>query len=117
MINESGLNEKIKTLATKEEIKTLERKAELKGEQDKIVKLQTHEEETYFDNDGAKLYLTFQPLQYTLKRLGNNERIISWKSKDLLIKKLTTPTTTDTSLSPSINGTEIQRFSRFLFKI
>ena len=36
IVNESGLNEKIKTLATKEEIKT---KAELKAEQDKIVKL------------------------------------------------------------------------------
>ena len=35
-------------------------------------------------------------------RLGNTEKIVSWKSKDLLIDKLTTSTTTDNSLSPSI---------------
>ena len=37
------MDEKIKTLATKEEIKTLATKAELKAEQDKIVKLETHD--------------------------------------------------------------------------
>ena len=41
LVNESNLNEKIKTLAAKEEIKTLATKAELNAEQDKIVKLQT----------------------------------------------------------------------------
>ena len=43
LINESGFNELIKTLATKEEIKILARKAELKAEQDKIVKLQAYD--------------------------------------------------------------------------
>ena len=42
LINESGLNELIKTLASKKEIKTLARKAELKAEEDKIAKLQTY---------------------------------------------------------------------------
>ena len=37
LVNESGLNEKIKTLATKEETKTAT-KAELKAEQDKTEK-------------------------------------------------------------------------------
>ena len=41
LINEYDLNEKMKTLATKEETKTLAKKPELKIEQDKIVKLQT----------------------------------------------------------------------------
>ena len=40
LVNESGLNEKIKTIGTKEEIKTLAAKASLKAEQDKIVTLQ-----------------------------------------------------------------------------
>ena len=35
------MNEKIKTLATKDKIQKLAAKAELKAEQDKIVKLQT----------------------------------------------------------------------------
>ena len=46
-----------------------------------------------FFNDGAQLYLIFQPLYYTLKRLGDTEKIVSWKSKDLLAKKLITCTT------------------------
>ena len=55
LVNEFGLNEKIKTLAT-EEIKTLATKAELKAEQDKIVKLQTYDlslciGQSYFVND------------------------------------------------------------------
>ena len=38
LVNGSGLNEKIKTLATDEEIQTSATKAELKAYQDKIVK-------------------------------------------------------------------------------
>ena len=38
-IIDSGLDEKIKTLATKEEMKTLATKTELKAGEDKIVKL------------------------------------------------------------------------------
>ena len=29
---------------------------------------------SYFNNDGAQLYLIFQPVYYTLKRLGDNEK-------------------------------------------
>ena len=43
LVNESYLNEKIKTLAKKEEIKTLAPKAESKVEEDKTVKLQTYD--------------------------------------------------------------------------
>ena len=41
-------------------------------------------------------------LYYTLKRLGDTEKFLSWKSKGLSAKKLTIPVTTDSSLSPSI---------------
>ena len=50
----------------------------------------------------------FQMLYYILKRLGNTEKVVSWKSKGLSAKKLTTPTTTDNSLSPSFKCTKIQ---------
>ena len=107
LVNESGLNEKIKILATKEEIEKLAIKAELKVEQDKIVKLQTYDlshfiGQSYFVNDGAQLYLILQPLYYTLKRLGDTEKVVSWKLKALPTEKLTIPTTADNSLSPSI---------------
>ena len=41
-------------------------------------------------------------LYYTLKGLGGTGKTVSWKSKGLSAKKLTTPTATDNSLSPSI---------------
>ena len=56
LVNESGLNGKIKALATKEEMKTLAINTELKSEQDKIVKFQTYDlslciVQSYFIND------------------------------------------------------------------
>ena len=49
-----------------------------------------------------KFYLILQPLYYTLKRLGDTEKVISWKCKGLSTEKLATPTTTDNTHSPSI---------------
>ena len=43
LVNESGLNEKIKISTTKEKKKKIVTKAELNAEQDKIVKLQTYD--------------------------------------------------------------------------
>ena len=58
--------------------------------------------ESYFFNDGAQHYLMVQTLYYTLKRLGNTEKNVLWKSKGLPAEKLYTLTTTDNSLSPSV---------------
>ena len=60
-------------------------KNELKKE-DKIEKLQTYYSslfigQSYFFNDKGQLYLIFQILYYTLKRLHNTEEVISLKSK------------------------------------
>ena len=81
LVNESGLDEKIKTLATKEEIKALATNAELKAEQDKVVKLQAYDlilfvGQSYFFNDGSQFYLILQPLYYNLKRLGDTEKVL-----------------------------------------
>ena len=57
---------------------------------------------SYFSKDRAQLYLIFQTLYYTLKRLRNAEKIVSWKSKGLSAEKLTTTNTADNSFSPSI---------------
>ena len=62
--------------------------------------------QSYFNDDGTQLYLILQPLYYTLKRLGDTEKVVSWKSKCLSAEKRTTPTTTDNSLSPSIKWYE-----------
>ena len=53
-----------------------------------MIKLQTFDSnlfigQSYFNNDGAQLYLILQPLYYTLKKLGDTERVVSWKSKGL----------------------------------
>ena len=73
---------------------------------DKIVNLQTYDlslfiGQSYFVNDGAQLYLILQPLYYTLKTIGDTRNFASWKSKGFKVEKLTTPTITDNSLSPS----------------
>ena len=41
-----------------------------------------------------KLYLIFQPLYHTLKRLADTEKVVSWKSKGLSTEKLTTSAST-----------------------
>ena len=51
---------------------------------------------------GWELYLILQRLYYTSKILGDTEKIVSLKSKGFSAEKLTTPTTTYNSLSPSI---------------
>ena len=112
LVNEFGLNEKVKTLATKEEKeKKLATKAELKAEQDKIVTRQIYDlslftGQSYFNNDGAQIYLILQLLYYTLKRLGGTEKVVSLKSNGMSTEKCTTLTTTDISLSPSIKWYE-----------
>ena len=58
LVNEFGLNEKMKTLATKKGIKKLATKTESKAEQDEIVKFKKHDSclfigQSYFVNDGA----------------------------------------------------------------
>ena len=90
LVNEFGLNEKVKTLATNgEKEKKLATKAELKAEQDKIVKCQIYDlslftGQIYFNNDGAQIYLILQLLYYTLKRLGGTEKVVSLKSNGML---------------------------------
>ena len=66
--------------------------------------------QSYFNNDGAQVYLILQSLYYTLKRLGDTEKVLSWKSEGLSAEKLTTPSTTDNSLSPSIKWYENSNF-------
>ena len=49
-------------------------------------------------------------LYYTLKRLGDTEKVASGKSNSLLAKKLTTPATNGNDISPSINWFEDSNF-------
>ena len=65
---------------------------------------------SYFNNDGSRNYLILQPLYYTLKRVGDTEKVVSWKSKGFSTKKLTTPTTTGYTLSPPINWYKNSKF-------
>ena len=69
---------------------------------DKAFNVAKIQSQNYFNIDGAQLYLILQSFYYTLKRLGNTEKVVSWKSKDLSTEKGTTPITTDKSFSPSI---------------
>ena len=115
-VKETDFDDKPKNLdkkVTSSKSKHVPVENELKKIQDKIEKSQTYDSslfigQSYFFNDGAQLFLIFQTLCYILKRLGNTEKVVSWKSKGLSAKKLTTPTLTDNSLSPSFKCTQIQ---------
>ena len=71
--------------------------------------------QSFVFNDGGQLQVIFQPLYYTLKTLGDTEKIVSWKSKALSAEKRTTATTTDNSLSPSSKWYKNSNF-RLVFK-
>ena len=58
---------------------------------------------SYFFIDEAQLYLLSLTLYYPRKKLDNSENILSWKSKSLASEILTTLTTTDYSIFPSMN--------------
>ena len=70
--------------------------------------------QSYFTNDGVQLYLIVQLLYYTLKRLGDTEKFVSWKFKCLSFEKLTTSTVTDNILSQSIKWYENSNFCLIL---
>ena len=115
LVNESGLNVKIKTLATKEEMKKLATKAKLKAERDEIIKLQTYDlslfiGESYFVNDGAQLFIILQPLYSTLKRLGDTEKLYHGNLKVSPPKNLLLLPLLIIVFVHQLNGTEIQIF-------
>ena len=110
LLNESGLDEKIRTLSTipKEEIETLATKVELKAEQNKIVRLQTNDKslfigQSYFKNDGSQNHLIFQPIYKTITTFsGLTTTISEWKSKVFSNEKFSPPYTANKSLSPKL---------------
>ena len=108
MICETGLNETIKTLTTKEEIKTLATASELKTEQEKIVKLQAYDSslvigQSYYNNDGAQLYLIFQPIYKTITIFsGLKDTISEWESKELSKEKITCAYVAHVSVYPKL---------------
>ena len=65
---------------------------------------------SYCNIDVEQLYLILQPHFYIVKRLGDTEKVASWKSLDLSAEKLTTPTATDKSLSPLITWNKVSIF-------
>ena len=108
MIYETGLNETIKTLTTKEETKTLATASELKTEQEKIVKLQAYDsslfiDQSYYNNHGAQLYLIFQPIYRTITTFSGLKDIISeWESKELSKEKFTCAYVANVSVFPKL---------------
>ena len=88
-------------------VATLATKAELKAEQYKIIKLQAFDSsysrgKNYFEDDGTQNYLIFQPIYRYFRKIGNTERISSWKSKGLLDEIIKPPITSDNSLGPAL---------------
>ena len=72
--------------------------------------------QSYFNNDGAQLYLKFQPICKSITRFSGLKYTISeWESKELSNEKLTCAYVANVSVSPKLiwmNDTRI----RFKFK-
>ena len=90
-INNSDLNKKVATLATK---------AELKAEPDIIVKLQAFDSNYY---RGTQNLLVFQPMRRYFLKIANSYHISSWKSKGLSDESIKRPTISDNSLTSELN--------------
>ena len=58
---------------------------------------------SHFEEDGAQNYLVFQPIVRYFKSVNNTDYISSWKSKGLSPESIKPPTTSDNSITPTIN--------------
>ena len=58
---------------------------------------------SHFEEDGTQNYLVFQPIVRYFKFVNNTDYISSWKSKGLSAETIKPPTTSDNSLTPTIN--------------
>ena len=58
---------------------------------------------SHFEEDGKQNYLIFQPIVRYFKFVNNTDYISSWKSKGLSAETIKPPTTSDNSLTPTIN--------------
>ena len=57
----------------------------------------------HFEEDGAENYLVFQPMYRYFTIITDTDYISSWKSKGLSDKSFKPPTTSDNSLTPSLD--------------
>ena len=57
----------------------------------------------HFEEDGTQSYLVFQPIVRYFKVITNTDDISSWKSKGLFAESIKPPTTSDNSLTPTLN--------------
>ena len=58
---------------------------------------------SHFDEDGAQNYLVFQPINKYFKVITNTDYVSLWKSKGLSSESIKPPTTSDNSLTPTLN--------------
>ena len=58
---------------------------------------------SHFEEDGKQNYLIFQSIVRYFKFINSTDYISSWKSKGLSAETIKPPTTSDNSLTPTIN--------------
>ena len=80
MVNKSNISGFINNSAIDKKIATLATKGKLKAKQNKTVKLQALDSfyfcsKSFFENNGTQSYLMFQPIYRFFKKIGNTDRI------------------------------------------
>ena len=60
---------------------------------------------SHFEEDGTQNYLVFQPIvrYFKVNTITNTDYVSSWKSKGLSAETIKPPTTSDNSLTPTLN--------------
>ena len=60
---------------------------------------------SHFEEDGTQNYLVFQPINryFKVNSIANTVYVLSWKSQGLSDESIKPPTTSDNSLSPTLN--------------
>ena len=60
---------------------------------------------SHFDEDGTQSYLVFLPIirYFKVNTITNTDFVLSWKSEELFSESIKPPTTSDNSLTPTLN--------------
>ena len=93
----SSLNRKIKQNKTKHLLVENELKKLKTFDSDYFIS------KNHFEEDGTQNYLVVQPLNKYFEVITNTDFVSSWKSKRLHAESIKSPTTSDNSLTPTLN--------------
>ena len=88
--------------------KTAANKKKITSNENKLKKVKTFDSSyfsgrSHFEENGAQIYLVFQPINKYFKVIASTDYVSSWKSKGLSNETIKLPATSDNSLTPALS--------------